>query len=49
MEGALPLEVDKTVAPAIMPPRCVPLTLKDRLKADSPGEGKCCNQGGRTN
>ena len=32
MEGALPLEVDRTVAPAIMPPRRVPLTLKDRLK-----------------
>ena len=32
MEGALHLEVDKTVAPAIMPPRRVPLTLKNRLK-----------------
>ena len=32
MEGALHLEVDTTVAPAIMPPRRVPLTLKDRLK-----------------
>ena len=32
MEGALHLEVDMTVAPAIMPPRRVPLTLKNRLK-----------------
>ena len=32
MEGTLHLEVDTTVAPAIMPPRRVPLTLKDRLK-----------------
>ena len=32
MEGALHLEVDTTVAPAVMPPRRVPLTLKDRLK-----------------
>ena len=32
MEGALHLEVDTTVAPAIMPCRRVPLTLKDRLK-----------------
>lgn len=32
MEGALHLEVDMTVAPAIMPPRRVPLTLKDRPK-----------------
>ncbi|XP_022791986.1 uncharacterized protein LOC111331190 [Stylophora pistillata] len=32
MEGALHLEVDMTVAPAIMPPHRVPLTLKDRLK-----------------
>ena len=32
MEGALHLEVDKTVAPAIMPPRRVPLTLKNKLK-----------------
>ena len=32
MEGALHLEVDTTVASAIMPPRRVPLTLKDRLK-----------------
>ena len=34
MEGALHLEVDKSVAPAIMPPRRVPLTLKDRLKEE---------------
>ena len=32
MEGALHLEVDMTVAPAIMPPRRMPLTLKNRLK-----------------
>ena len=32
MEGALHLEVDSTVAPAVMPPRRVPLTLKDKLK-----------------
>ena len=32
MEGALHLEVDMTVAHAIMPPRRVPLTLKNRLK-----------------
>ena len=32
MEGALHLEVDMIVAPAIMPPRRVPLTLKNRLK-----------------
>ena len=32
MEGALHLEVDTTVAPAIMPPHRMPLTLKDRLK-----------------
>lgn len=44
MVGALHLEVDKTVPPAIMPPCRVPLTLKDRLKeelADSPGESWC--------
>ena len=34
MEGALHLEVDKSVAPAIMLPRRVPLTLKDRLKEE---------------
>ena len=34
MEGTLHLEVDTTVAPAIMPPRRVPLTLKDRLKGE---------------
>ena len=32
MEGALHLEVDMTVAPAIMPPCRMPLTLKNRLK-----------------
>ena len=32
LEGALHLEVDMAVAPAIMPPRRVPLTLKNRLK-----------------
>ena len=50
METALHLEVDTTVAPAITPPRRVPLTLKDRLQdIDSPGESKCYNQGRRTN
>ena len=34
MEGVLHLEVDKSVAPAIMSPRCVPLTLKDTLKEE---------------
>ena len=34
MEGALHLEVDKTVARAIMPPSHVLLTLKDRLKEE---------------
>ena len=32
MEGALHLEVDSTVAPAITLPRRVPLTLRDTLK-----------------
>ena len=34
MEGALPLQVDKTCSGTYrcMPPRRVPLTLKDRLK-----------------
>ena len=34
MEGTLHLEVDKSVLPSIMPPRRVPLTLKDRLKEE---------------
>ena len=34
MEGTLRLEVDKSVAPSIMPPRCVPLSLKERLKQE---------------
>ena len=32
MEGALHLEVDESASPSIMPPRRVPLTLKERLK-----------------
>ena len=34
MEGTLRLEVDKSVAPSIMPPRRVPLSLKERLKQE---------------
>ena len=34
MEGTLHLEVDKSVQPSIMPPRRVPLTLKERLKEE---------------
>ena len=34
MEGTLHLEVDKSVPPSIMPPRRVPLTLKERLKQE---------------
>ena len=34
MEGALHLEVDKSVAPTITPPRHVPLTIKNRLKEE---------------
>ena len=31
MEGALHLEVDESGSPSIMPPRHVPLTLKEDL------------------
>ena len=34
MEGALHLEVDESASPSIMPPRHVPLTLKERLKEE---------------
>ena len=34
MEGTLHLEVDTSVVPKIMPPRRVPLALKDRLKEE---------------
>ena len=34
MEGTLHLEVDKSVPPSIMPPRRVPLALKERLKEE---------------
>ena len=34
MEGALHLEVDESASPSIMPPRRVPLTLKERLKEE---------------
>ena len=34
MEGALHLEVDESALPSIMPPRCVPLALKKRLKEE---------------
>ena len=32
MEGKLHLEVDETIPPTVMPPRRVPLAVKDRLK-----------------
>ena len=32
MEGALHLEVDATVTPAVLPPRCVPITLPTSSK-----------------
>ena len=34
MEGTLCLEVDKSFAPSIMPPRRVPLSQKERLKQE---------------
>ena len=34
MEGALHLEVDESASPSIMPPRRVPLALKERLKEE---------------
>jgi len=34
MEGALHLEVDESALPSTMPPRRVPLTLKERLKEE---------------
>ena len=34
MEGKLHLEVDETIPPTVMPPRRVPLTVKDRLKEE---------------
>ena len=34
MEGKLHLEVEQRVTPEIMPPRCVPLSLKDRVKQE---------------
>ena len=34
MEGKLHLEVHERVTPEIIPPRCVPLSLKDRLKQE---------------
>ena len=37
MEGALHLEVDESALPSIMPPRRVPLTLKERLKEELAG------------
>ncbi len=32
MPGALHLDVDETIQPVVMPPRRVPIALKDRLK-----------------
>ena len=34
MEGALHLKVDESVSPSIMPPRRVPLALKERMKEE---------------
>ena len=34
MEGALHLEVNESSSPSIMPPRRVPLTLKERLEGE---------------
>ena len=34
MEGALHLEVDESASPSIMPPRRVPLAMKERLKEE---------------
>jgi len=50
MEGTLHLEVDKSVPPPIMSPRCVPLTLKERLKEELTHlESQCDKERGRTN
>lgn len=34
MEGVLHLEVDESASPSIMPPHCVPLTLRKLLKEE---------------
>ena len=34
MEGVLHLEVDESASPSIMPPHCVPLTLRKQLKEE---------------
>ena len=34
MEGALHLEVDESASPSTMPPRRVPVALKERLKEE---------------